>query len=207
MSEIYLGPDPILPSGLIMFEPSIICHPNIPKPLHGIAPRTIMGDSWWNKIKKKVYLRYDYHCAACGVHKSRAKKNQWLEAHEFYGVDYETGTVVVKSIEPLCHFCHNFIHSGRMTALVGQKNGIGRSTVKAILEHGFELCLENDLSCFYVAVELAHILEMDPPDELMCYTPEINPDIQWGDWKLLWNGKEYKSKFDDQEDWDEFYNK
>ena len=81
-------------------KPKILAHPNIPKPLHGISPRTIMGDDWWNKTRQEVYKKYDYHCIACGVAKEDAKKHQWLEAHEFWNINYETGICTVESIEP-----------------------------------------------------------------------------------------------------------
>src|SRR6185295_5669264 len=62
-----------------ILKPEILCHPHIPKPLHGVAPREIMGDDWWNSERQLVYASTDYHCAACGIHKSQAKKHEWLE--------------------------------------------------------------------------------------------------------------------------------
>ena len=92
-------------------KPEILAHPHIPKPMHGLSPRTIMGNEWWDVTRKEVYAKYDYHCIACGVPKAEAIAHHWLEAHEFWHIDYRTGVCEISSIEPLCHYCHNFIIS------------------------------------------------------------------------------------------------
>lgn len=183
-------------------KPQILCQPNIPKPLHGISPRTILGNAWWNREREKVYQSSDYHCIACGVHKTKAIEHQWLEAHEWWDINTATGICTIKSIEPLCHYCHNFIHSGRLAELIDKE--IPGWKVDAILEHGFRILSENQLQCFHGTRILAEERFIDtlhvPWTELW-----VNPDLKWSDWCLQWNGKEYHSKFHNLREWAEFY--
>ncbi|MGB5770131.1 MAG: hypothetical protein WBM32_09705, partial [Crocosphaera sp.] len=59
--------------------PWLLFHPNIPKPLHGLAPRVIKGDKWFNQTKQETKAKLNQHCWACGVHKYDAKYHRWLE--------------------------------------------------------------------------------------------------------------------------------
>lgn len=190
-------------------KPEILCHLHIPKPLHGLSPRTIMGRGWWDETRQAVYASTDYHCAACGVHKSAAKERKWLEAHEFLNVDYKTGVCEIISIEPLCHYCHNFIHSGRLGIIIGTEKS--KQEVIEILEHGFKILAEHKLSCFPFTYDLAKQLKCKTfnvkPYELLESFPWEKGAIRWGDWKLIWMGKEYKSKFKSFDEWDYFCNK
>lgn len=100
--------------------PWILMHPNIPKPLHGMAPRVILGEEWWRKTKRESKQSLHQHCWSCGVHKSEAKYHKWLEAHECYSINYKTGEVRYAGTAALCHACHNYIHDGRCQMLVAQ---------------------------------------------------------------------------------------
>lgn len=60
-------------------NPSILLHGNIPKPMHGTAPRVVLGQAWWNKERQAAYASTNYCCEACGVSKWEAQYHQWLE--------------------------------------------------------------------------------------------------------------------------------
>ncbi len=184
-------------------HPEILTHPHIPKPMHGISPRTIEGQEWWDKTRREAYARYGYICIACGVSKQNAKLHQWLEAHEFWDIDYLSGVCRIKSIEPLCHYCHNFIHSGRLSMVIYKEKS--EQEVIEILEHGFCVLSKSKLSCFPFTLEFA--------EEIGAKTYGVTPyslpdkDVAWGDWKLIWNEKEYHSKFSSFSEWRKFYSK
>jgi len=182
-------------------KPEILMHPNIPKPLHEVNPRSIMGQDKWDILRQEVYKSTDYHCIACGVPKSEAKLHQWLEAHEYYDIDYKKGRVKIKSIEPLCHYCHNFIHSGRMAMIIGKEKT--EEEVIEILEHGFKVLADSKLECFSFTWHLA--------TKLGAKTYNVEPYKQtsdfadWDKWRLVWEGKEYPPKFKTYEEWQERY--
>ena len=183
-------------------KPEILTHPNIPKPLHGINPRTIMGQKWWDETRQKVYASNGYCCIACGVPKEMAYGPKWLEAHEYWNIDYMKGICEVVSIEPLCHYCHNFIHSGRLSMIVGIQKS--ERQVIEILEYGFKTLSNANLRCFPFTLELAKSLNAKTYG-VKPYKVSLNPDIKWSDWKLLFMGKEYKSNFKNQDEWQEHY--
>lgn len=121
-------------------DPSILLRPRVVKPLHHRAPRNILSEldeEWWNRTRKKVYAAQDYHCACCGVHQDH--QGGWvrgqLDAHEIYDIDYKTGRVTLEFIAPLCKYCHNYCHYGRLFA---QRDAgkIQDKTFYAIISHG-----------------------------------------------------------------------
>ena len=165
-------------------EPVILTHPNIPKPLHGVNPRSILGDDWWNKVRQAAYKERDYHCFACGIHKSKAKYHQWLEAHEDYDIDYKTGIVKLKRIVALCHCCHNFIHSGRLEILL-DKGEITQEKYDYIIQRGRKILKDAGLNQWT--------------------TEGIKEAADWKDWRLIIEGKEYYSKFNNISEWANHY--
>jgi len=187
----------------LILKPEILTHPHIPKPLHGLSPRTIMGKEWWDKTRQEVYARYNYHCIACGVEKYNALGHKWLEGHEFWHIDYATGICTITSIEPLCNYCHNFIHSGRLSMVIGKE--ISRDIAIKILEHGFKILADNKLECFPFTLKLAENLGANTFGVKAYELP--NAIVDWSDWKLIWNGKTYQSTFSSIDEWVEYYRK
>lgn len=186
----------MLPVDLIL-KPEILTHPNIPKPLHGLNPRVLKGKDWWDVTRKLAYASTNYHCISCGVHKSEAKYHQWLEGHEFHVIDYEKGTAEVKEIVPLCHSCHNFIHSGLHS--MNYSNGkIGLDRYIDILQHGCDILFKNNLKGFGYTIRKAI--------EVGCINiPEADTSgvkmAEWPEWHLILEGEKYYSKFKSFEEW------
>lgn len=159
-------------------RPELLTHQQIPKPLHGVNPRTIFGDTWWNKERKIAYAKNDYHCHACGVHKSQAKFHEWLEAHEAYDYDYPNGKLHFREIVALCHSCHNYIHAGRLIALL-QTGKISRMKYDIIVIHGSKILEKHNL-------------------KKREYTGKLPA---WNDWRLVIDNKEYAPLYKSYAEW------
>ena len=149
-----------------------------------------MGTNWWNKTRKLAYKSTNFHCIACGVHKEEAKYHQWLEGHEVYETDYERGTLTFLYVAPLCHFCHNFIHDGRLENLLEQGK-VHHHKYAAILKHGSEVLANAKL------VKPSRV-ERERRFALMEARGVIAP---WLSWRLIFNDKEYSPKFKSLEEW------
>ena len=182
--------------------PEVLSMPNIPKPLHGVNPRTIMGKEAWDIVRQEVYKSSDYHCRGCGVSKAEARRHAWLEAHGYYDIDYKKGVVTVKMLIPICHYCHNFIHSGRLSMILGKDKT--EQEVIAILEHGFKVLKDNKLKAFPFTLDLADSLGAKTYGVGAYELPE-NEDVKWEDWRLIWEGKEYPPMYKTYEDWQNHY--
>jgi hypothetical protein len=191
-----------MPHKNFVARPEILTHPNVPKPLHGLNPRNLKGRSWWDSKRKAVYKSTNYRCIACGVEGRDAQLKQYLEAHEYYDIDYTAGVCTLQEIVPLCHCCHNFIHSGYV--LVSYQEGKrSLKTAQIILEHGFRILADNDLECFPNTLEIAHHLD-SATYGVRSYSLPVE-EVAWGDWKLVFEGKEYRSKFASFREWEAFY--
>jgi hypothetical protein len=202
----------VLPPKIV--RPELLTHPNLPKPLHGLAPREVKGKYWWDKTRKKAYEDNNFRCMACGTHKNDALFKQHLEAHEDYSIDYEEGSMRIKEIVPLCHACHSFIHSGRLKALMGTKQGVSRANAKIIVERGMRILKEAKLDPFFGTAYL--YCEMFPNHQyhkeliqraevLQAKQTCVNIQQDWTKWHLLLDGEKYYSKFKNLYEWEKFY--
>lgn len=165
-------------------EPGVLLCDSIPKPMHGMAPRVIFGQKWWDKVRQRAYRSTLFHCKACGVSKFNARGRSWLEAHEVYEIDYLLGRMTYVKTVPLCHYCHSYIHSGRLTADV-ESGKIKASKFVAVRQHGDDVLLMADLK---------------RPE------PYSGPEAEWGDWRLVINGEEHEGLYESFERWKKVYN-
>lgn len=168
--------------GTFRVEPSILCHPNIPKPLHGVNPRTIYGKEWWDKERQIAYASNNYHCLACGVFKYEAMFHEWLEAHEFYLFDYPLGRVTFDHLVPLCHACHNYIHDGRMEMLL-DAGEMTEDKYERIMRHGNRVIKKYNL-----------VNERENR-----HNHQIS--ASWADWRMIVDGIEYGPSTSSFDDW------
>ncbi len=192
-------------------NPEILTHPNIPKPLHSVNPRSIKGDAWWDMTRREAYAKHDFHCWACGVHKSKAVFHQWLEGHEFYEIDYPAGIVTLKEVTALCHACHNFIHSGRLWVMY-KRNQIPLDKIEKILDHGFSILDAAKLKPFFGTAVIFYMVNagfsVEPAKQmarLRVGDPVITEIAPWEKWHLVLDGKSYFSPFKGIEEWASFY--
>jgi hypothetical protein len=168
----------------LVFRPELLLHPNIPKPLHEVNPRSVMGKEWWDRERQMAYARMEYRCWACGVAQYMAKYHRWLEGHEHYKINYERGTVKLVEIVALCHACHMYIHDGRMRNLVDQGK-MKQSHMDAILAHGRKVLKDAGYTTF-------------KPEYPEC-------DVAWDDWCLIIGRKKFGPKFHSYSEWAMYY--
>ena len=180
---------------LLFVRPELLIHPNIPKPLHGIAPRTLMKASEWDKVRREAYAKNNYHCWACGTyrHYDVDKKRfddpsfETLDCHEFYEIDYEKKRSTLLEFVALCKNCHNYIHSGRMNSMY-DKGELNDEDCYIIRSHGDSMLLHHGFG------------------RTSGYAVDNNTyEKEWGEWKLCIDNKEYGSIYCDYWDWYKHY--
>jgi hypothetical protein len=169
---------------LVAFKtrPEVLLQPNVPKPLHGVAPRVIFGKEWWDRTRREAYASTGQRCLVCGVHKNSALFHRWLEGHEVYRIDYRKGLAVYVETVPLCHACHCFIHDGRLKALL-EKGEVSLDKYRTVMAHGR-------------SVLRAAGLNKRP-------LPNLRPGLiaPWGKWRMVVGGKKHKPIYKDFNAW------
>lgn len=200
---------------LLKLRPEILQHSNIPKPLHGMAPREILGKAWWDKTRKAVYAKQDFKCIACGVHKMDAKYHNHIEAHEYYDMDYAKGCMEIKEIVGLCHSCHAYIHSGR-TNMMMQSGKIGQQRALGIMRHGFKVLKKAGLEPWHghcqTYLNMLDFLGLPIDKSLISTTKRLTREqdvgkIQqnWSKWHLIIDGERHYGKFKSMQEWENHY--
>lgn len=174
-------------------KPKLLLCQNIPMPMHGVNPRTVLGVNWWNRERRAAYRSTQWHCEACGVHKSEAKLHQWLEGHELYAINYVKGRMKYVRTVPLCHFCHAFIHDGRLEAML--RDGlVNHQKYCAILQHGERVL---------AAAGLVRKTRAERTEEMVASIRDKTFAVwaPWSEWRLVIGRKTYKPLYESQEEW------
>ena len=174
----------------LQLRPELLLHPNIVKPLHGVNPRTLYGTNWWNRERLKTYKSTNFHCLACGVHKTEAKSRQWLEAHEIYEIDYQKGIATFKEVVPLCNPCHMYIHDGRLNHLL-EKGLIHQSKFVMVMKHGDAVLRKAGLERLSHEERDLAVLALEASGKL----------ARWSDWRLILDGKKYEPIYKTYNEW------
>lgn len=196
----------------------LITMPNIPKPLHGLPPRTIMGKTAWDKMRKLCYYKANYKCEVCGCTPDKGR----LHAHELYDINYLEGTSEFKRCIAICKEDHDFIHSGRLITLYKEGNPLyPKSYVLRVVEKGFKMISEynkdlpeeEQLRVFETIVEYLRVtgireevFELIKKYNIKFYK-KPKRGASWDKWKLVWRGKEYKSPYENPDQWREAMDK
>lgn len=141
----------------------------LPKSIHNINPRTIMGTVAWNKIKKEKQKLANHHCMCCDEFVPHVPGN-YLQCHEVYDIDMGKRQFRLVDIVCICGKCHDFIHLGRLQMLL-KEGKISREYYGEILERGNKLLKENGLKR-----ENLPLAEINNPS-----------------WCLVYNGKTYSN--------------
>lgn len=168
--------------------PYLLLHPQIPKPLHGVNPRTILGEAWWNEKRKEAYKENNYCCWACG-----SSERQPLEAHECYEINYIMGSAKLVQIVALCDLCHAFIHKGRIANLVEAK--------KMTIEEANEIMKHGEM----VTKSIDPLRLPDWLIETLSSRDGTLNTAKWTDWYLELEGKKYHSPHKSFEEWAAYY--
>lgn len=179
-------------------RPELLLMPNVPKPLHGVAPRVILGQTWWNKTRKEAEARTGGYCLACSVYKKAAQGPRRLEGHEVYKIDYQRGYAVYVETVAICHFCHCYIHDGRLAALL-VKGEVTLQKFEAILEHGDRVLANAGLSKprdWRIGMKRGQLVIVRKPAALV--SMKI---AEWSKWRMIINGKPYPPKFKTYQAW------
>lgn len=197
-------------------DAQILAGPNLVKPLHGMNPRTIMGDNAWGKLRKRTYYLANYKCQICGEDCSSPGA---MDAHELYSINYVTGEARFAKVIGICKNCHNFYHSGRMFTLCKNKNPLYQpEKVLSIVEHGFRLIYEwnkkhhrkDKIKAYAIFLEylkqpeLAETMEkLIDKYEMEFWGEDTKHICDWEDWKLIFGKREYPTPYKDYQAWEE----
>ena len=195
----------------------IITMPNVPAPLHGVAPRTILGNSTWTHMRKKCYFDADYKSQISGIDLDGSTSDLKCNAHELYSYDYIRGKAYFERAVCISPVEHNFIHSGRMLTMYKKKNPLmPKSYLLKIVENGFKIIHDwneahpdqRPLRAYATLADYAtapgiseEICELIDKYDIKFYKEDPQYAAKWSEWSIKIGNKEHPTPYKDREEW------
>lgn len=191
----------------------LIAMPNIPKPLHNVNPRSLLGTSTWNRMRKACYFEANDTCEICGY---KPEKLRQRHGHEVYEISYSQGTAKFVRVFCVCSLCHlGGIHTGRAITLFKQGNPLyPKEFLLEGAEHAFKIISEYnqdhpdaDLRAYSTFLDYLKCKELkEPMEELikkynMKFYTEVEDMVDWSKWKLIIGENEYYTPYEDEDAW------
>ena len=193
---------------------ALIAMPNIPKPTHGLAPRTLLGSRVWNQMRKFCYTQADDTCEICGEKPDNLRHRH---AHEVYSIDWEKGEVRFVRAFCVCALDHlGAIHTGRAITLYKQGNPLyPKEFLLQGAEHAFKIIAEYnedhpeaDLRAYATFLEYLKVDELYGPMtqligkyNIRFYMEDTKKMADWADWKLIIGNQEYPTPYHSEGEW------
>ena len=193
----------------------LIAMPNIPKPLHGVAPRTLLGASTWNHMRKKAYALANDTCEICG---NKPENLRQRHGHEVYEIDYRKGIARFVRVFCVCSLDHlGCIHTGRAITLYKHGNPLyPREFLLDGAEKAFKTIYEYnqdhpgaDLRAYATFLDYLKVPSLEAPMRVLIhkydmkfYAEDKKKLAKWGKWKLIIGDKEYPTPYKDEKEWE-----
>jgi hypothetical protein len=184
--KIDFNPQPTEP-----LRPELLVHPPIPRYLHGVNPRTIKGQDWWDSVRHPVYRKSNWCCWACG-------SNDGINAHESYEYDQEHYVARLAEVVALCHDCHRFVHSF-MTYSNWLHGGIKFNELERILHRGRDILTRAGLKPHILTRSLIYAIDDKSRKDVFTIAAEesgndrkqLRAFMLSRKWRLVFEGEEY----------------
>ncbi len=194
----------------------ILTGPNVPTPLHGMNPRTVMGVTAWDHMRKRCYYEAGYKCQACGKVLGKGQ----CHAHELYTINYITGESKFSRVVCLCEMCHvRGYHSGRMLTMFKKGNPLmPKAKVLEGVENLFRLLHEYneahpdepDLRAYATFIDYAkwppireEMLKLIEKYNIKFYKEDSERMAHWNKWRLSFGTMTYGTPYKDRAEWEE----
>lgn len=150
----------------------LLTMPNIPFPLHGLAPRVIMGAAEWDKLRKQCYLDAGDKCEICGQQLCGKRNSDYPmhAAHEVYEYDFEK--LEARFIRPVC-LCPTCVDEDTEVL-----TGDGWKKIPTVTEDDKVACWDKDNSIEFlnptdaVLTHPAEAIEITRGDKSLFFSPD-----------------------------------
>ena len=191
----------------------LLTMPNIPLPVHRLAPRTVLAPEVWIDMRRRCLERAGNKCEICGAENSN-------QAHELYDIDYAHQFVKFRRCVCLCELCHmRCIHNGR--ALSMYKRGDPEMTKEKLIEgaeHAFRIIHEYNsthrssepLRAFSTWINYMKQPGLEEPISKLIKQYEMQfyfasqkcyDEEHWSNWRLIIGNMEFPTPYKTWDDW------